>query len=123
MAGRRFFDPGGGRCAWPGSEREVSPRTQRFAKWPAICSFALGKAGQIAYHLLAQARGGATTMGRHHDVLPVLILVLVMGTALADILHADAAADAAGSRTVEPTTHRHLPNLTRTRQDRARTKL
>ena len=33
----------------------VSGRTRRFAKWSAICSFALGMAGQVAYHLLAQA--------------------------------------------------------------------
>ena len=41
--------------AWLGSEHEASPRTRRFAKWSAICSFALGMAGQVAYHLLAQA--------------------------------------------------------------------
>ena len=44
------------RCApgWPVTRR-VGGRTRRFAKWSAICSFALGMAGQIAYHLLAQA--------------------------------------------------------------------
>ena len=41
--------------AWLGSEHEVSPCTRRFAKWSAICSFALGMAGKVAYHLLAQA--------------------------------------------------------------------
>jgi hypothetical protein len=41
--------------AWLASEHNVSPRTRRFAKWSAICSFALGMAGQVAYHLLAQA--------------------------------------------------------------------
>lgn len=34
---------------------KVSARTCRFAKWPAICSFALVMAGQVAYHLMAQA--------------------------------------------------------------------
>src|SRR5262249_39013866 len=41
--------------AWLGSGHHVSPRTRRFAKWSAICSFALGMGGQVAYHLLAQA--------------------------------------------------------------------
>jgi hypothetical protein len=41
--------------AWLASEHTVSARTRRFAKWSAIFSFALGMAGQIAYHLLAQA--------------------------------------------------------------------
>src|SRR2546429_2005332 len=30
----------------------VSGRTRRFARWSAICAFALGMAGQVAYHLL-----------------------------------------------------------------------
>jgi hypothetical protein len=29
----------------------ISGRTRRFAKWSAICSFALNMAGQVAYHL------------------------------------------------------------------------
>ncbi len=41
--------------AWLASEPWVSRRTRRFAKWSAICSFGLGMAGQVAYHLLAQA--------------------------------------------------------------------
>jgi hypothetical protein len=32
----------------------ISDRTRRFAKWLAVCSFALGMAGQVAYHLLAK---------------------------------------------------------------------
>jgi hypothetical protein len=39
--------------AWLAGEHPVSGRTRRFAKWSAICSFALGMAGQVAYHLLA----------------------------------------------------------------------
>ena len=41
--------------AWLARENWISDRTRRFAKWSAICSFALGMAGQVAYHLLAQA--------------------------------------------------------------------
>jgi hypothetical protein len=41
--------------AWLARDQVISGRTRRFAKWSAICSFALGMAGQVAYHLLAQA--------------------------------------------------------------------
>ncbi len=41
--------------AWLAREDWISDQTRRFAKWSAICSFALGMAGQVAYHLLAQA--------------------------------------------------------------------
>ncbi len=41
--------------AWLAREQTISGRTRRFAKWSAICSFALGMAGQVAYHLMAQA--------------------------------------------------------------------
>jgi hypothetical protein len=41
--------------AWLSGEPRIGDRTRRFAKWSAISSFALGMAGQIAYHLLAQA--------------------------------------------------------------------
>jgi hypothetical protein len=41
--------------AWLSSEHPVGGRTRRFAKWSAIFSFTLGMAGQVAYHLLAQA--------------------------------------------------------------------
>ena len=40
--------------AWLAREPAISTRTGRFAKWSAICSFGLGMAGQVAYHLLAQ---------------------------------------------------------------------
>ena len=49
--------------AWLAGEHPISGRTRRFAKWSAICSFALGMAGQVAYHLLAQA-GTARARGR-----------------------------------------------------------
>jgi len=44
--------------AWLASGHTVSSRTRRFAKWSAIGSFALGMAGQVAYHLLAHAGTG-----------------------------------------------------------------
>ena len=76
--------------AWLASEHTVSARTRRFAKWSAIFSFALGMAGQIAYHLLAQA-------GTAHAPWPITtivsclpVLVLAMGTTLAHMLRADA---------------------------------
>ena len=34
--------------AWLAGEPSISGRTRRFAKWSAICSFALGMAGQVA---------------------------------------------------------------------------
>src|SRR5580698_1986976 len=60
--------------------------------WSAICSFALGMAGQVAFHLMDQdhvtrAPWGITTLV---SCLPVL--VLGMGTALAHMLREDAAA-------------------------------
>jgi hypothetical protein len=41
--------------AWLARGQAISDRTRRFAKWSAIFSFALGMAGQVAYHLMAQA--------------------------------------------------------------------
>jgi hypothetical protein len=78
--------------AWLASGHAVSDRTRRFARWSAICSFALGMAGQVAFHLMDQdhvtrAPWGITTLV---SCLPVL--VLGMGTALAHMLREDAAA-------------------------------
>jgi len=47
--------------AWLSGEHSISDRTRRFAKWSAICSFALGMAGQVAYHLLAHGPRGSLT--------------------------------------------------------------
>ena len=78
--------------AWLASEHAVSARTRRFAKWSAIFSFALGMAGQVAYHLMAQA-GMARAPWPITTVVSCLpVLVLAMGTALAHMLRADAAA-------------------------------
>jgi hypothetical protein len=76
--------------AWLAGGPAVSGRTQRFARWSAIFSFALGMAGQVAFHLMDQdhvtrAPWGITTLV---SCLPVL----GMGTALAHMLREDAAA-------------------------------
>jgi hypothetical protein len=76
--------------AWLGSRHHVSPRTRRFAKWSAICSFTLGMAGQVAYHLLAQAGVARAPWPITTLVSCLPVLVLGMGTALAHMLHADA---------------------------------
>jgi hypothetical protein len=78
--------------AWLAGGHATSDRTRRFARWSAICSFALGMAGQVAFHLMDQdhvtrAPWGITTLV---SCLPVL--VLGMGTALAHMLREDAAA-------------------------------
>jgi len=78
--------------AWLAGGHPVSDRTRRFARWSAIFSFALGMAGQVAFHLMDQdhvtrAPWGVTTLV---SCLPVL--VLGMGTALAHMLREDAAA-------------------------------
>ncbi|MGH3299356.1 MAG: hypothetical protein ACRDP7_46960 [Trebonia sp.] len=75
--------------AWLTSGHAVSDRTRRFARWSAICSFALGMAGQVAFHLMNQdhvtrAPWGITTLV---SCLPVL----GMRTALAHMLREDAA--------------------------------
>jgi hypothetical protein len=41
--------------AWLPRNQAVSAQTRRFAKWSAIFSFTFGMAGQVAYHLMAQA--------------------------------------------------------------------
>jgi len=78
--------------AWLSGGHSISDRTRRFARWSAICSFALGMAGQVAFHLMDQdhvtrAPWGITTLV---SCLPVL--VLGMGTVLAHMLREDAAA-------------------------------
>src|SRR5260221_4041333 len=87
--------------AWLSPAGSVSQRTRQFARRSAIFSFTLGMAGQVAYHLMQQAGmtrapWAVTMLG---SCLPVL--VLAMGTALAHMLHDDAA-DADHSRTEGP---------------------
>jgi hypothetical protein len=64
-------------------------------KWSAICSFALGMAGQVAYHLLAQAGMIRAPWAITTVVSCLPVLVLAMGTALAHMLRANADAGAA----------------------------
>ena len=78
--------------AWLASEDAVSPRTRRFAKWSAICSFLLGMAGQVASHLLADAGAARAPWAITTVVSCLPVLVLAMGTALAHMLRADACA-------------------------------
>jgi len=87
--------------AWLATEHAVSARTRRFAKWSAIFSFALGMAGQVTYHLLAQAGVTRAPWPITTIVSCLPVLVLGMGTALAHMLHADAA-DALYSSTAGP---------------------
>jgi hypothetical protein len=76
--------------AWLASGHTISARTRRFAKWSAIFSFALGMAGQVAYHLLAQAGTARAPWPITTIVSCLPVLVLAMGTALAHMLRADA---------------------------------
>jgi len=103
--------------AWLARDRSISARTRRFAKWSAICSFALGMAGQVAYHLMAQAGMARAPWAITTAVSCLPVLVLSMGTALAHMLRADAeAADMPNSRTGSPTT---LRSLSESDEDRA----
>ncbi|HEV2375726.1 MAG TPA: hypothetical protein VGS19_26620 [Streptosporangiaceae bacterium] len=83
--------------AWLASEDAVSRRTRRFAKYSAVFSFALGMAGQVTCHLLAQAGATRAPWAITTVVSCLPVLVLAMGTALAHMLHDDAAT--ADSRT------------------------
>jgi hypothetical protein len=94
--------------AWLARDQAVSARTRRFARWSAICSFALGMAGQVAYHLLAQAGAARAPWPIITIVSCLPVLVLAMGTALAHMLRADAGttAEPPGNRTPRPATPR-----------------
>ena len=75
--------------AWLDTSPAVSDRTRRFARRSAIFSFALGMAGQVAYHLLAQA-GAARAPWIITTIVSCLpVLVLAMGTTLAHMLRTD----------------------------------
>jgi hypothetical protein len=75
--------------AWLSASTTVSARTRRFACWSAIGSFLLGMAGQIAYHLLAQAQARHAPWGITTAASCLPVLVLGMGAALAHLLRAD----------------------------------
>jgi hypothetical protein len=93
--------------AWLARDHSISGRTRRFAKWSAICSFALGMAGQVAYHLMAQAGMARAPWAITTVVSCLPVLVLAMGTALAHMLRADAT-DTPDSRTGTPAVLRSL---------------
>src|SRR6266581_1771453 len=76
--------------AWLARDRTISGRTRRFAKWSAMCSFALGMAGQVTYHLLAGAGAARAPWAITTIVSCLPVLVLAMGTALAHLLRDDA---------------------------------
>ena len=95
--------------AWLSRDQVISARTRWFAQWSAIFSFALGMAGQVAYHLMAQAGIARAPWPVTTIVSCLPVLVLGMGTALAHMLRADAeAADTLGSRTGRPAVLRPL---------------
>ena len=78
--------------AWLATGHATSDRTRRFARWSAICSFALGMAGQVAFHLMDQDRVTRAPWVITTLVSCLPVLVLGMGTALAHMLREDAAA-------------------------------
>ena len=95
--------------AWLARDFWITSRTRQSAKWSAICSFAIGMAGQVAYHLLAQAGTARAPWPVTTIVSCLPVLVLAMGTALAHMLRADADAAAGGpdgERTAGPATSR-----------------
>jgi hypothetical protein len=89
--------------AWLAREDWISARTRRFAKWSAISSFALGMAGQVAYHLLARAGMARAPWAITTIVSCLPVLVLTMETTLAHMLRGDVAAGGPpGSRAAGP---------------------
>jgi hypothetical protein len=89
--------------AWLARDPAISARTRRFARWSAICSFALGMAGQVAYHLMTQAGMARAPWPVTTIVSCLPVLVLGMGSALAHMLRAGTV-DALDSGPVEPGT-------------------
>jgi hypothetical protein len=82
--------------------RSVSARTRRFAMWSAIGSLVLGVAGQVAYHLLAEAHVTRAPWEVTTLVASLPVVVLGLGTALAHMLRADAVAAQHGPRISAP---------------------
>jgi hypothetical protein len=90
--------------AWLATNHAISDRTRRFARRSAIFSFALGMAGQVAFHLMDQDRITTAPWAITTLVSCLPVLVLGMGTALAHMLREDtaAAADRAQTDTAGP---------------------
>jgi hypothetical protein len=102
--------------AWLVRDPAISARTRRFARWSAICSLALGMAGQIAYHLMAQAGMTRAPWAITTIVSCLPVLVLGMETALAHLLRADAETTAASDNGTRPAAA--LRSLSSSSQDR-----
>jgi hypothetical protein len=83
---------------WLTSSPMASERTRRFARRSAIAALVLGMAGQVAYHLLAQARVSRAPWEVTTAVACLPVLVLGMGSALAHLLRADSVDYAARHR-------------------------
>jgi hypothetical protein len=95
--------------AWLATDHAISDRTRRFARRSAVLSFALGMAGQVAFHLMNQDRTTRAPWAVTTLVSCLPVLVLGMGTALAHMLREDAAAaDRAQTEAPGPAT-RALP--------------
>jgi hypothetical protein len=75
--------------AWLTSSPVISDRTRQFARRSAIAALMLGMAGQVAYHLLAQARVDRAPWEVTTVVACLPVLVLGMGSALAHLLRGD----------------------------------
>jgi hypothetical protein len=62
--------------AWLATDHAISDRTRRFARRSAVFSFALGMAGQVAFHLMDQDRitTAPWTITTLVSCLPVLVL-------------------------------------------------
>jgi hypothetical protein len=110
--------------AWLIRDPAISARTRRFARWSVICSLALGMAGQVAFHLMAQAGMVRAPWAITTVVSCLPVLVLGMGTALAHMMRADAeTTDTPDSGTRPPVTLRSLPRSPQDQdRDRARPK-
>jgi hypothetical protein len=84
--------------AWLATDHAISDRTRRFARRSAVFSFALGMAGQVAFHLMDQDQVTRAPWAITTLVSCLPVLVLGMGTALAHMLRDDATADRARAR-------------------------
>jgi hypothetical protein len=103
--------------AWLSASATVSARTRRFACWSAIGSLLLGMAGQVAYHLLAQAGATHAPWGITTAVSCLPVLVLGMGAALAHLLRADAHLVDATGQARSPRTDRSADPRTEARPE------
>ena len=101
--------------AWLGGEPAVSDADAPVREVVGDLSFALGMAGQVAYHLLAQAGMTRAPWAVTTIVSCLPVLVLAMGTALAHMLRADAEATVAPDSRTGPAAV--LRSLSRSAED------